>query len=115
MGQITQNLQSLERVYNTRITQGPPKPPSVAGPRVITVMCKPLPEDTRFRAIPYAPKRRAVEHYQRLSSFTTETENTRRSEARIQRRTDALMKSLRPYIGHDGTVVRGCWDKVEEL
>ena len=114
MGKVTQNLTGLERVYNTRVTQGPPRAVSVPAPRVITVMCQPSPQEAQFRAIPYAPKRRQVDHYQRLSSFTTDEENARRAEGRIQQRTDTMLRSLQPYVGHDGRVVRGSWLRKRE-
>lgn len=118
---LTQNLSMCERVHATRTRGQRPRPPAQRMSAPITVLAMPASVDVvpvgspAFIAIPYAPKRRQVAHFQRQSCFVTEAAIAARQEQRVQRRTDDLMRRLVPYVGKDGQVVRGAWQKLPEI
>lgn len=116
---LTQNLSMCTRVHPMRVKQERPKAPAERARAPITVLAAPSSVDEAvagapaFLTIPYAPKRRQVAHFGSRSCFVSEAAIVARQEQRIQRRTDALMHSLTPYIGADGQVVRGAWKKIQ--
>lgn len=113
---LTQNLSGCERVYPMASKSERPKVRQLPLERPRSIMCAPTPNESGrpTRSIPPAPRRRAVQHYGSMSDFTSAEQEAKSAESRTQRRTDALMSSLIPYVGADGRVVRGAWFKRAE-
>lgn len=108
---LTQDLSSCTRVYASRTKYTRPKERQERQGAPITVLASPSPDGPLF-AIPYAPGRAQVSHFQRQSSFVAEREIAYRRELRVRARTEAMLAGLRPVYDKQGRVIRGAWLRV---